>query len=300
MNTEGVVGESELILDEFESLQLPAGVIPRGGAIARDGTVLLWSDTQLWTVDPILGRLDPICVNQHLAPRQATFVRNAYGVALFDSLSSNVVEVTNKRHCDIRIIGNAEGAEVVVPWKSRWREIRYHPRGQLDIRESVNPGAEWSQLRFPPRFPARFGVPTDYSWSTDVDGQVLLAEAEFPFRTFRTNDDKGVELLIDPLQRAAAGERARLIDGWKSLRVMALDAGYLQVLADPRSDQRRFVLADSKGRVIRVTPLDVAIGMLDVNRERRLIVALRNIGVRELVYYRWPWRTSGQLSTGDE
>lgn len=299
---DGTCVAGDLCLDEVESIELPSGVIPRGGSIAHDGTVLLWSDWQLWEISPMRDSLRSICGSRSVAPRHAFFVgASSARIEFFDSLSSSVLEVTPQWHCEIRPLGKAtSAADAVVPSEWGWLELRHRSHGQLSVRLVGGVNGNWSTLALDPTFPGRLGSPADYVFASPRNDGVLITESEYPFRTFRITAFDRIEPLIAPLDGVTPHDRASLLDGWKALRVMPLDGGYLQVLADPRSDKRRFVLADSKGRVMRATALDVAIGMLDVNRERHTLIALRNVGTREVVYYRWRWSRGDQRSNGDD
>ncbi|MBK8246611.1 MAG: hypothetical protein IPK85_04315 [Gemmatimonadetes bacterium] len=97
-------------------------------------------------------------------------------------------------------------------------------------------------------------------------------------------------IALDPASQLSAGARAAVLTGWESLRVVAIGDAFLQVLADPTSDQRRILVMDAGGRLVREMSLNVAMGFLDADEGHKLLVALRNVGRTELVYYRWHWR----------
>jgi hypothetical protein len=74
-----------------------------------------------------------------------------------------------------------------------------------------------------------------------------------------------------------------------SLGTLALDHGYLQTIADLKSDLRVLVLYDTDGRVIRQSRLDVAIGMQYSIPARRLLLAAVRTNESQLIVYQWHW-----------
>jgi len=85
---------------------------------------------------------------------------------------------------------------------------------------------------------------------------------------------------------------------WVGLPVVPLDRGFLQTLADPRSDRRILVLFGKHGQVLRQTGFGVPFGILAALPERRLLLALRRTDLTEIVTYRWDWRNSVSLEGG--
>lgn len=79
------------------------------------------------------------------------------------------------------------------------------------------------------------------------------------------------------------------IRGWVGLSTVKLDQGFLQTLADPRSDRRVFVLYDNNGHVVRATSVDVAMAAVASEPRARLLLFLRRTDRLELVVYRWHW-----------
>lgn len=83
-----------------------------------------------------------------------------------------------------------------------------------------------------------------------------------------------------------------------ALSVLPLDDGFLQVLADPRSDLRVFVLYAQDGARTRVRSVSTAIGPLAADRTRRELLMLRRTDITEVVTYGWRWRSPSFPSQG--
>ncbi len=71
--------------------------------------------------------------------------------------------------------------------------------------------------------------------------------------------------------------------------ILPLDQGHLYELAHLGGDERLLALFDDEGCLARVTLIDVALGFLASDPERRLLLGVRDIGIQELVLYGWQW-----------
>lgn len=278
----------ELELAEIESVRLPAGLGVLGGVLADDGSVFLWSADAVWHRTPSGGALSEVCRGRIRAPRQATYSRTRGRLEVFDSASARVVSIVPGTVCRLeQVWAIKDPGGLVVRTSSTWIELS--PRGPtaLSIRRNRPPFD--TTLHVPDTLPLRFGRASDYLASSAA-GSVLLTESTFPFRTFRVAEREAPTVLLDPASQLPAVSKATLLSGWRSLRPIAVDQTRVQVLADAGSDLRLMLVLDEKGSVTRARQLDVAIGILDASPATRVLIAVRNVGERELVYYRWRWR----------
>lgn len=120
---------------------------------------------------------------------------------------------------------------------------------------------------------------------------LLVLTVVRPPHTTRVYDTVGTQLLsfapaFGPATAITAGQPAA---DWASLSTLPLDCGYLQVLADLRSDRRRLLVYDAAGRLLRETEMDVPIGFVSSSPSGRRLVATRHLGTSEIVQYRWRW-----------
>ncbi len=73
---------------------------------------------------------------------------------------------------------------------------------------------------------------------------------------------------------------------------LLLDSGFVQTIADLRSDRRSLLLFGSDGRFIRSTQLDIPMAFVSADPMAHRLIALRDIDERELVEYRWRWHSN--------
>lgn len=73
------------------------------------------------------------------------------------------------------------------------------------------------------------------------------------------------------------------------LAAVATDSGYLQVLADPRSDRRILVRYSLDGEWRANREIEVPLGFLHSRPDDALLLALRQTDRKEYVVYRWRW-----------
>jgi hypothetical protein len=78
---------------------------------------------------------------------------------------------------------------------------------------------------------------------------------------------------------------------WVSLPPLPIDSFLVRTFSDLRSDRRLLVLYDASGAIVRETALDAALGLIESQQERHLLVGLRKIPGTELVFYQWRWKT---------
>jgi hypothetical protein len=128
------------------------------------------------------------------------------------------------------------------------------------------------------------------SFVTASSGRTMHASMIWPFEWVAL-DTAGTVVLES---RAITRTTRALVDttyvDWVGLPVFQLDSGFLQTLADPRSDKRVLVLYDLDGRVVNRRAMNVAFGILTVSVHQRMLLALRRSDRNELVRYRWDWR----------
>ncbi|MES2177602.1 MAG: hypothetical protein V4550_07020 [Gemmatimonadota bacterium] len=126
------------------------------------------------------------------------------------------------------------------------------------------------------------------------DWSAIETQLHWPFRwtmaRLATGDTaSGIPFSSDTV--LSLGSDSTLASKLLALPTIRLDRGFLQQLADPRSDLRAMLVFDDEGRKVRATMVDGALGFLGANIETRSLIALRTSDVRELVVYSWRWRT---------
>jgi hypothetical protein len=76
---------------------------------------------------------------------------------------------------------------------------------------------------------------------------------------------------------------------WRALALLSLDRGWIQTLADLRSDRRVIVVFDNSGVEVRRLEMDAPFGFVASSHDSQEVVALRALGKAELIFYRWTW-----------
>jgi hypothetical protein len=122
---------------------------------------------------------------------------------------------------------------------------------------------------------------------------VLLASVQWPFRWTALSMTGHVIRrsagMLAPNARAVLPSPADSLINWLGLPVLALDQGYIQTIADPRSDRRIVVRYREDGSPVAAHALDVAMGFLASNPATHQLVALRRTNHTDLVIYHWHW-----------
>jgi hypothetical protein len=287
--------EKDLRLDELESVTLPNGLLIAGGLLSATGETLLWSGDAIWSISKKTRVLSRLCQASQLAPMSAWFgdAPGHYWVA--DGLSHQLLEVSAIGHCTARPVAPVpDSALYALGGDSIIRRIEVSGRTQVAITR-IGRNEKRGFVSVSPRSPIRLGPVHLYVAGTDRS-DVLITERLYPFRSLSVGDRGQIVVRLDPTRSFPADLRASLLSGWRSLRVVELGDGVLlQVLADTRSDERRTLLYSAKGDVVRTRSHDVAFGILDSDPALRRLLALRNTGKREIVFYSWRWQAADSL-----
>ncbi len=266
-----------LELREIATAPLPPTFGVLGGAIASDGTVLLWDATSLLSHSLESG-ITRVCINLTLAPRYAAPSKAAGHFEVFDSLRQRIIDLPARARCVPRTIETVRHADEVV-WHGGegWVAARFtgSDRASFNVLQA---GMRVRGLTLPPDLPMRFGTAADYVPAASASAS-FITETAYPFRTLQFRVGDGVVIASEPTYELEVAARREILSGWRSLRLLALDGAFLQVLVDPRSDRRRVLLLDGRGKLVRDREINVAIGFLDSHVPTRTLLAVRNVGM---------------------
>jgi len=273
---------SVLELREASSLRLPLGVIPSGAVLADDGAFIVWSQESSWVAAYRNGTVATLCPGRAVKPVGAAFAAVDSSVQIVSQASdSAALEVLVSRGgspCSVAYRMPAEeGVISVVPCGPGW---------VLGVRGAFGHGLligldsfgrrQWTASDSTP------GSPLDASRATMTAGRTGIVASSMlpPFRSAH----------VDCAGRVGGRFQAGASSAWAhgtsvGLRALELETGYLQVIADPRSDWRRLVVFDTTGRVLRGRDLNVAFGLLAGSPDGKRLIALRRTDVDEIVTY---------------
>jgi hypothetical protein len=73
------------------------------------------------------------------------------------------------------------------------------------------------------------------------------------------------------------------------LAVFALDTGYIQLLADPKTDLRAMLVYAPDGSLTHVTTIDTSMGILSTDPTEHELLMIRRTDKLEIVRYSWRW-----------
>lgn len=280
-----------LELHEATSIPLPRGAAVLGGTLGAAGDILIWTPSEVWEFSTPHSGVQQVCAGMKLEPRYVVHRAPPIKAEIFDSVTSSVVVVDTAGHCFRRNETLFERAEsIVAATQVGWAQVETRPGAAPIVRWVGRDGVRTDTIRM--RDDVRLGDATDLTARGERES-LLLAEAAFPFRILRYVSGHYLSVVTDPGGLFTGAERSAL-QAWTALPAVRLDQAYLQVLADPRSDERRLMLFSDTGRLVQSTIVEVAMGVLDADPRTRTVLAIRNVGVPELVIYTWRWRAPGR------
>lgn len=124
---------------------------------------------------------------------------------------------------------------------------------------------------------------------TPAEDGVIAAMSGPPHQALVLSPAGKVVTVLRPSALAQSVGDGRVDSVWIGLGVFDIGNGYLQVLANPGSDDRVLVLFDRSGKELRSTFLHAPWGPAAVLADPPWLVALRNANPPEVVIYRWRW-----------
>lgn len=266
-----------LQLEELSSWSPPAEYEVSGAAIARDGSVLIWSLRHPVLVVLKDGAARSLAVDSVAIPLSAALADSGR-IELFDSgLPGLVTYDLEGRFLHEHRLGIPGVVESAVAVGGTWyAATRTAPDSVVVYRASPSlPGEVVGHA------PGRASVHLRAH-----GGDLLLTEASWPFRIQRWRG--GARTWFDG--DSASVERPPADSGlWTSLAAVPLDGGALRTMADLRSEARVLERFDAEGRLVRTLRVDAPIGIVATAPDLRLAVGVRRTDRTEVVLYQWRW-----------
>lgn len=289
----------ELELEEVASAGLPSGTEIQG-AVFGDGDIFLWGAESLWRWRLSTGELEPLCAGLVAHTLTVIWDSTRHQLLTIDRAPTGARVVDARGSC-MRLTGRvaravesvlAAGGAADYPLlavSEKQLIILHLQRNAVPVASMVSlSDGVVSSVRIG-RGAMRLGDPSGYIATADRNG-VGLTEAAFPFRTVSIDKHGSQRHVLDPMRNVRTEVRTSFIRGWFCLRILEVSPAMLMVMAEPASDRRALVVLDSSGEVLRIRYLDVALGILAAEPASHHLAAVRDIGVREVVLYRWRWR----------
>lgn len=271
-------------LVEVASFLVPAGFEVSGGALSKSGSVVFWSRDSKSVMITDGRSTRTLCPGIALDPLAAAFTARHSFVELVDAQSGRVISVSAEGTCRFGAKLSPSGTVTAVAYSRETDEwVGLIKRN----RESVLVIAGSGGRRYV-RIPSGPGADVHMTHVTAMDSEVVLSSLMAPFawsamslqgriraqgRPFATDTIVAVE--------SVSAVSSQLL----GMATRAIDNGFIQLLADPRSDLRVFVLYGSDGHRSRRTTIAVSIGLLDSDSATDQVLALRRTSTSELVLY---------------
>jgi hypothetical protein len=278
-----------LQLTEISALRLSPTFTPLGASIGAGGAILYWNGDGLVVTAGHAGDVVSDCV-----PRLTHIVAGAFVSAdsileLIDASGPSLLRLGPSRTCNRQPIGDP-GDQVIAAFFAAGRWMVLFRRGPADAEMVRLKFGEGPKRLFDFSHVSKTPFDLEAAYVTAGSNGTLHASMTWPFDWVALDTTGIVTLTSRAIEQAAKPPVDTTFAGWVGLPVLQIDDGFVQTLADPRSDHRLLVRYDRKGHIMSRTELNVAFGIMAVSPEQRLLLALRRSDRKEIVVYRWEWR----------
>lgn len=287
-----------LELELVRSVPVPGGFVVRGGALVSDSTFVAWGPAAVLLARAGSGPRVATVPGTHPVQGLRVLRSGRFRLEMVGGgcVSGRIDELADRLTCLVPpSIPN--GVVQAVPLADAWLFLENNTDGgppglQLWTGGGETRRIEWKEVQADTEV-ALSGQAEAVQLSGGARG-AFIAELRAPFRTWHLDPRlEGTHLALAPWSLEVlevAQSHGFPVHGTVALPVLELDRGHLLVqLSDLTSDRRLVILVDGRGGIVRATVLDVAVGFMASSPPDRLILALRDTGVREFVMYRWRW-----------
>lgn len=290
-----------LTLREIGSTPLPGSVDVTAAVIVGDTAVALVSRSQRAASVHSMpgGRWGKVlCYREWTAPL-AVVELNGVVTALDSSgfLRSQRAELFRSSECQSRRAGLDSGLVIysAVAVRTGWVLLVRSVDATDWIVRLDTAGNERARWRLTGA--ARTDVSPARSFLSAAGDSVIISSGDWPFQWTVVGSnglDTGPHSIMDAPDRQIRDApdrqiRALVTESWTGLRTVALDDGYLQVIAERSTERRAFVLYDRSRVARRVMMVDAIVGILDADAAAKKLLMLRRTDRLELVLYEWEW-----------
>ncbi len=273
----------ELILTQHRSFQLASGENVLGAVPLGRDAVVYWGSNAIGLVAVSGSHTDVLCRHGNLGIVGGGVA--ADGVVLFDSIDASVFLVSSSGKCRKLRSLPAETLTAGVTTDSGWLIIDRLRNGKPRLVFYRN-GREQPVSRDLPGFALDS---TQLSWlylSRSPNG-AFIGTRQAPFSWASLSPEGNAISVSYTQEKPSVPGVVEYMPFWYSLPVLDLDQGYLQVLADLRSDRRRFVIFDKAGMILRMRDVVAPMGIF--SRHGQELLGMRMLNAPEIVEYRWRW-----------
>ncbi|MGQ0713961.1 MAG: hypothetical protein ACT4PJ_09525 [Gemmatimonadaceae bacterium] len=288
------IERSLLKLEERRVMPLTTSFAVSGATVTLQGSYVVWSRTQRKVQYVRADEVRSICDGMALAPISAAFTNGDATVEVIDAEGRLIRWNESDARCtpvdSIVVTGELMGA---VYHEGGWIIAAEDGQGRGVLLLRGRSGGVRHVVESSSRLGSALHLPQSF-FSPHPQG-LLLSLAVWPFQWRVISTAGGVLAEGQPFTgdtTIVVGTDTARASSMVGLASHRLDRGYVQIVADPKSDIRLFVLYDDSGRRVRMKPVAVSMGILQVLPEHHWLAALRRTRDLELVLYHWRWEPS--------
>lgn len=277
-----------LRIEEVASWVVPEAVPVRGISVLPDGTVLLWSDSDVLVLDATFERVHRIQIRGVDGIRAVGATPAGDVLLLSDPLQ--VVAVAADGTSTV-VVGTECGGRVVsaayrhpVWYVLADPEDAPHRRLLAIDLGAAGTGTATCRVVSHPQVSGIVG---------STPHGVLLTELLHPFSVTQFTHDGAISTFVPDLPAetptAPDPDTEHRWEGWVSQPALVIDRGTLQVLSDLRSDARLLIRYDEGGATVARRFVQVPLGLIHADTATRRITGIRRLNRTEIVRYKWTW-----------
>ena len=287
-----IASANSLELIESLAVPLPASDQVVGGKLLGPDSVAYWTTSSVRILTNKLRTRSTLCGGLLDSPRAVAHGNGGAHVEILDK--RGIVVAHPGGHCVRRNLhGGGQSISSGTRTTSGWVWIQTDPNGATSIvSESA---AHSSALPDPFKIDDRDSTLNTLLLSSSGEGfAITLSQHPFTWAVFLRDSMIGRGTLPPDILNSNSSQLANPRPFppplWIATGLVDIGAGFLQVIADLRSDRRMLFLFNADGSFVRAMPLDFPFGVLDSDPDRRRILAIRRPDSLELVVYSWDWQ----------
>lgn len=256
-----------------------------GAALAPNGALVFWSRESKavrWTD----GRsMRDLCLGVNLNPLAAAFNATSKKIEIVDGQTGRIFQTNPGGACRVKsTMGRAGRVQAAAYARGAGQWFGLMRRDSRTFVVVVENNGRRSQLRTP-HIPEQDLAATHMTASQTG---VVFSTLKAPFAWRSVAPTGRIESHGRPFRADTTIKMASDSAGISELfgtPVRAIDAGFIQLLSDPRSDLRVLVTYAPNGRANKVSAIKLSLGLLDFEPTANRLLALRRTDMAEIVTY---------------
>ena len=233
-------------------LQSPSGV--KGAVVSNDGRVVYWGNG-VALVSREQSRVIELCPGRVSSAIAVAFVGDS-SIEILDAATAvaRIFSLDYRHVCHQRfetVLESGTRPVAAARMRSGWvMSVTGEDTVSEVISLNANGSAGWSVRNVQSQ-----GQDADHTYLGVSGETILVSSMLWPFRTTLVAGDGQVTATFDAQSAADTTSRE-----WIALPPVGIVGGFMQTLANPRSDRRLIILMNQRGKVLRGTEINTALG----------------------------------------